>query len=87
MTPLVTPTIHNNGTSAQELVEQRIAVMEAARELLRAMQAATPHGRDYPQGNHGPAHDAWWDRMMQVESLISELEMDAMKITLEACKS
>jgi len=83
MTPLVTPTVHSNGTSKEELVRQHLAVMEAATDLLKALGAGTPHGRDYPRGGHREAHDAWWERVVAVERLRSDIEMQAMKITLE----
>ena len=48
---MLVPTVHLNGTSKQELLNQNaiaIADIEAARESL---QAAAPNGRDYyPQG-------------------------------------
>jgi len=83
MTPLVTPTVHSNGTSKEDLVQQHLDIMEAATALLKALHEGTPHGRDYPRGNHGTAHDAWWKRVEAVERLRSDIEMQAMKITLE----
>lgn len=47
----MTPTIHMNGTSAKELVDQQLEVVKSARELRRALARAAPNGRDfYPQG-------------------------------------
>lgn len=83
MTPLIMPTVHSNGTSKEELVRQHLDIMKAASDLLKALEAGTPHGRDYPRGNHGRAHDAWWERVEVVERLRADIEMQAMKITLE----
>jgi len=45
------PSIHLNGTSKQELLEQQLVVMRALRDAIIALRAAAPHGRDYyPQG-------------------------------------
>jgi hypothetical protein len=87
MTPLVQPTLNINSTSARELVEQRVAVMDAARELLKAMQAAAPHARDYPCIETSMLSEAAWvERMKFVEQLLNDVEMDAMLITLAGCK-
>lgn len=46
------PTVHLNGTSKQELIEQQRGVITALRGVLKALSAADPNGRDYyPQGN------------------------------------
>ena len=86
MTPLVTPSIHLNGTSKRELVEQRLAVMDAARALLEAMKGAAPNGRDYyPQaeGAFLKAATAWNERREMVLRLLSDVELQAMEITLD----
>jgi len=83
MTPLIMPSVHANGTSKEALVRQHLAVMEAATALLMALEEGTPHGRDYPRGGHREAHDAWWERVEAVERLRADIEMQAMKITLE----
>ena len=41
-------TVNNNGTSAQELVDQRLAVMSAIADAIAALRDMTPNGRDYP---------------------------------------
>ena len=46
------PTIHTNGTSANELREQLQAAIEALHTAQRMLVQAAPNGRDYyPQGN------------------------------------
>lgn len=45
------PTVHINGTSKEALLEQAVAVCDAARALLQALVEASPNGRDfYVQG-------------------------------------
>jgi hypothetical protein len=41
-------TVNNNGTGAQELVDQRLAVMSAIAGAIAALRDMTPNGRDYP---------------------------------------
>lgn len=51
MMPLLPPTIHLNGTSKDELLNQLEAVVSALDAALAAINAAAPNGRDfYPQG-------------------------------------
>lgn len=40
-------TVHRNGTSAEELVQQHITIMNAAKALADAINAASPNMRDY----------------------------------------
>ena len=49
--PLAIPTMHMNGTSRQELIDQLCTAGEALRLAIDALQSACPNGRDYyPQG-------------------------------------
>jgi hypothetical protein len=41
-------TVNNNGTSVDELVGQRLAVMSALSDAITALRDMTPNGRDYP---------------------------------------
>lgn len=45
--PIVTPIVHLNGTSAETLTDNLIAVGHALRDAQRALDAATPNARDY----------------------------------------
>lgn len=48
---MMKPTIHNNGTSRDELMAQVLKATERIREAMTALAEATPNGRDYyPQG-------------------------------------
>lgn len=49
--PTVFPTIHLNGTSANELIQRYEAAYTALTEAARLLAQCAPHGRDYyPQG-------------------------------------
>lgn len=85
MNRLITPTVHLNGSSKEELVQLRLAAVDACRVLYEAMQKASPNDRDYyPQGEGvgKQAREAWAERMLMIEQLSDELLTDAMKITL-----
>lgn len=81
--PLITPTIHSNGSGADALVEQRCNAATAARALQQALQDGAPHGRDfYPQGPdaYTAARDIYVARMRMVTELIEDLTKEAMAI-------
>ena len=86
MTPLITPTVHINGTSKQELVRQLTDAAEAARVLQNALRDASPNARDYyTQGGNtiNAAIEAWVERRTMIDDLVDELLEHAMKITLK----
>lgn len=71
------PTIHLNGTSAKELVEQLINVANPLRDAIKAHAVALPNGRDYyPQGNDaiGKATTEWCHRHDNLVTALRELE-------------
>lgn len=74
--PIVTPTVHLGGTSRAELLRQLDEAIEAGRTFATALQAAEPHGRDYP-GRHRPLEDARFYHgldLMSVSVIIRRLE-------------
>ena len=44
---LIFPTIHRNGTSSKELLQQVLDARSALRASVKAVQNACPNGRDY----------------------------------------
>ncbi len=44
---MLTPRVHLNGTSKEELKQLWLYVRDAARDLETALRAASPNGRDY----------------------------------------
>jgi CRISPR/Cas system-associated exonuclease Cas4 (RecB family) len=48
---MIFPTVHRNGTSKIDLEQQYYSAIDALRAALKALDNATPNGRDYyPQG-------------------------------------
>jgi len=53
---MMVPSIHLNGTSKNELLEQQIEALRALRAAIAALRQAAPNGRDYyPQGTAAAA--------------------------------
>jgi hypothetical protein len=81
--PPMAPLVHMNGSSKQDLIDQQIAIMDAADALLAALRAANPNGRDYyPLGDDAlvraaAEHKA---RVVQAEALRAEAEALALAI-------
>lgn len=49
---IMVPTIHNNGTAAEDLRDELHAAVQALAYLIARLVAASPNARDYyPQGN------------------------------------
>ena len=44
---MITPTVHLNGTSGDDLLSQTTDAMLALSDAIKALQKAGPHGRDY----------------------------------------
>jgi hypothetical protein len=80
--PLVLPQISINGTAKKQLIEQQCDVMHAASALLKALQEATPHGRDYQHrpAELQPALEAWSQRWVMIDDLRKEIEGFAISI-------
>lgn len=73
---MIKPTVHINGTSREELMEQYRDIGAAARELLAKISAAWPNGRDYyPQGDnaHGTAADEMSARRERIQTVLDEI--------------
>jgi hypothetical protein len=82
MKPLVLPQINLNGSPRERLVEQQCDVLAAIRELLKAMQEASPNGRDYQfrPAELQPALEAWSQRWVMIDDLRKEIEEHALAI-------
>jgi uncharacterized protein YqgV (UPF0045/DUF77 family) len=83
MKPLVLPQINLNGSTRKSLVEQQCDVLAAIRELQKAMQEASPNGRDYqtaPMGTFNRAQEAWRERWQVIEDMHKEIEAHALAI-------
>jgi len=70
------PTVHLNGTSRESLVQQRLTLIDALRDVEKAIGQAWPHGRDYyPQGPDAlsAAQQVWHERANIVSDLRDEI--------------
>jgi queuine/archaeosine tRNA-ribosyltransferase len=77
MAKLAIPTIHMNGTAAQDLLSDICAALEAIRNAEEAMKAVCPNGRDYyPQGPDAiqEALRQHANRLHNLRAVYSELE-------------
>ena len=81
---MIIPTVHLNGTSGQDLLEQQQAVLDALLAVREAMMAATPNARDYyPQGEDafGEAREAFRKQYHIIGDLI--LDFDAVMMGID----
>jgi hypothetical protein len=80
---MITPKVNNNGTSREELIQQRIRAREAVIQAIRVMSEMRPHGRDYlgdTETYHRDrvTHD---ERIAVLDKLYCELLDEAVAIT------
>lgn len=74
---VIVPTVHLNGTAAEDLHDQLQNALKALREAQRMLERASPNGRDYyPQGDSAlvsalQSHDRRW---MQLDRVLREIE-------------
>ncbi len=77
------PTVHLNGTSRDSLVQQRLDLIDALRDVEKAIVQAWPHGRDYyPQGPDAlfAAQRVWTKRMNVIDALRDEIAEESQGI-------
>lgn len=80
---LIVPTVHLNGTSRDDLLEQNVNAMHAVAAAMRALEAAAPNGRDYyPQAPNAitAAKEQHGDRLRSLADVHKELETIATAI-------
>lgn len=64
------PVVNLNGAERGQLLEQHVAVMRVARELLETIGRALPHGRDYQTAQFPVSYTH--DRMV-VEGMLQDI--------------
>lgn len=77
------PTVHMNGTSKKELLEQLSNAYGACRIAGQTLRSAWPNGRDYyvqDSGAFGRAVQEWESRLERIDSVAKELEAIAVGI-------
>jgi hypothetical protein len=81
------PVVNINGSARSVLLHDHIDVMRAARILLDALRAATPHGRDYQTVDEAIASSTY-DRMVHegmkadVANIMDQYERIAERLSL-----
>jgi len=73
---VIAPTIHRNGTSADDIQEQLQKAYRAVNEASKALSAAYPNARDYyVQGNEAfpKARREWDERQAKLKSVADDL--------------
>jgi hypothetical protein len=76
---MIRPTLNINGTSADDLIQQRRDAYVALHEAIQTLQQATPHGRDYPGQPDQCAADraAHYARIKVLYTMAGELVAEA----------
>jgi len=79
---MVTPTVNLNGSSADDLIQPRIAAYDALQDAIKALQQVTPHGRDYPGDIDRCTTDrnAHYDRLNTLQIMAAEIVAEAVAI-------
>ncbi len=81
MSKLIVPTVHMNGTSKRDLLEQYVDAMQAIQEAIEALPH--PHGRDYYVVSESELMEALLQRKAwqeKLSSIYNDLEQIAEKL-------
>ncbi len=84
------PTVHMNGTSQDELVEQLCAASNALEAAIVALRGAAPNGRDfYPQGPDAltKAIAEHCDRITRIQNVKNEIDELALAVSDQGVRS
>lgn len=83
---IIRPILNINGTSRDELVDQRRAVADALRDVVEAMRHMVPNGRDYPGDYDRLQRDRFthFARMDQINKLYNDIIEEASAIFCSA---
>lgn len=79
---MIAPTLNINGSSADDLIDPRIAAYDALHDAIFALQKVTPHGRDYLDdvARYQGDRVLHFERVGRLEYLRKELFSEAMSI-------
>ena len=75
MTDPILPDVHLNGTNRDDLIDLRCNVLDALRDVDKALAAMAPNGRDYytTPGKMTLAENQHRDRQNRLKALIDDL--------------
>ena len=75
---MISPTLNINGSSADDLIQPRIAAYDALQAAIKALQQVTPNGRDYAHNDQSVAdRQAHYDRIKAIHTIAAELVAEA----------
>jgi hypothetical protein len=79
---MIRPTLNINGSSADDLIDPRIAAYEALQVVKEALAKVTPNGRDYPGDTAQCVADreAHYDRLATLRAIAAELILEVISI-------
>lgn len=79
----IAPTVHNNGTSKDALLEQLIDAREKLLDAIKALENCSPHSRDYYMRGDSvwaQARDEHINRITSVRNVYDELFLIGMDV-------
>jgi hypothetical protein len=86
----ILPLVNNNGTSRNELVQQRRTVCKYLRASINSLREMAPHGRDYQTDPTGTqfslACQHHLRRLVALEQLLADVEAEAIKLYEDGLK-
>lgn len=82
--PRTVPQVNNNGTSRDELIEQRRLTRAAVNKAIKLLREQCPHGRDYQtmmdSGRYEEARALYNSRLSALQELADDLQAEALAI-------
>lgn len=79
---IMNPVVNMNGTSREELVQQRRDIADSLMEAMKALQESKPHGRDYIGKDHQYSLDRalFNERFAMLDKLRNDILDEALAI-------
>lgn len=79
---MITPLLNINGSSADDLINPRLAAMDHLMDAIEALSQAVPNGRDYPGNSTACLADReeHYDRIKAIKALREAIYAEAIAI-------
>jgi hypothetical protein len=79
---MITPKLNINGSSADDLINPRLAAMDCLMDAIEALSQAVPNGRDYPGNSTACLADReeHYDRIKAIKALREAIYAEAIAI-------